>query len=78
MTPPALKLSTLSADTQIIREVLLFKKFCVKTDVYWASDNTSRIIILSFQEIGHILFDFFNFNLTAKPSVIPFFQFFIN
>ena len=41
----ALKRSILSADTQIIREVLLFEKFCVKTDVYWTSDNTSQITI---------------------------------
>lgn len=34
---------TSSAATRIIREVLLFEKFCVKTDVYWTSDNTSRI-----------------------------------
>ena len=31
--------------TQIIREVLLFEKFCVNTDVYWTSDYTSQITI---------------------------------
>lgn len=39
MTPPVLKQSTLSAATQIIREEL-FEDFCVKTDVYWISDNS--------------------------------------
>ena len=34
MTPPALKLSTLSVAAPIIREELLFEKFCVKADVY--------------------------------------------
>ena len=48
MMPPALKPSTLSAATQIIREESLFEKFCVKADVYWTSDNSSRIILLSF------------------------------
>lgn len=43
MTPLALGPSTLSAAIRIIREVLLFEKFCVKTDIYWTSDNTSRI-----------------------------------
>ena len=31
--------------TQIIREELLFEKFCVKADVYRTSDNSSQIII---------------------------------
>lgn len=30
---------------QIIREELLFEKFCIKTDVCRTSDNTSRITI---------------------------------
>ena len=33
-----------SAAIRIIREVLLFDKFYVKTDIHWSSDNTSRII----------------------------------
>ena len=45
MTPPALKPSTLSVATPIIREELLFEKFCVKPDVYWTSDNTSQITL---------------------------------
>ena len=45
MTPPALKPSTLSAATPIIREELLFEKFCVKADVYRTPDNTSQITI---------------------------------
>ena len=32
-------------DPQIIREELLFEKFCVKADVYRTSDNSSQIII---------------------------------
>ena len=45
MMPPALKRFISSADTQIIREELLFEKFCVKADVYRTSDNSSQITI---------------------------------
>ena len=31
--------------TRIIREELLFEKFCVKADVYRTPDNTSQITI---------------------------------
>ena len=50
MTPPALKQFISSADTQIIREELLFEKFCVKADVYRTSDNSSQIIICELPE----------------------------
>ena len=45
MTPPVLKPCISSADIQIIREELLFEKFCVKADVYRTPDNTSQITI---------------------------------
>ncbi len=45
MMPPVSKRSISSVATRIIREELLFEKFCVKADVYRTSDNSSQITI---------------------------------